>query len=85
MFTLHYNYLGERYRSPEDLRDLIKENHKFSFSGNIFNCLHDDLTLRFGVKNLLDEDIIDPAPSNTYPNDFPRPGRFFWLNLTYDF
>ncbi len=43
------------------------------------------LTLRIGIRNLLDEDIFDPAPAGTYVNDYPGSGREYWLQLSQNF
>jgi iron complex outermembrane receptor protein len=36
------------------------------------------------VKNLLDADVRYPAPVNTYPDDYPREGRTFWLKAFWE-
>ncbi len=36
------------------------------------------------VFNLLDKDYSDPGPTSI-PDDFPRPGRTFWVGLSYQF
>lgn len=41
------------------------------------------LELRASVYNLLDKEYRDPAPQDTLPDDFPRPGRSFFIELHY--
>ncbi|QTA87283.1 TonB-dependent receptor plug domain-containing protein [Desulfonema magnum] len=93
-FDLQYRYVGKRHRASEDERDDPAAYYSLDLSASIFNCFTKGLTLRGGCKNLSDSEIIFPAPAYkdadgnigyTYADDFPRPGREWWMQLSYDF
>ncbi|QTA84965.1 TonB-dependent receptor domain-containing protein [Desulfonema magnum] len=93
-FVLRYHYTGERHRDAEDPREDLKGFHVFDLTANVFNLFKSGLTLRAGVKNFFDTDIICPAPvykdekgitGYYYQDDFPRPGREWWMDISYEF
>ena len=76
------NAVGERRRAPGDTRTNLRG----------YNTV--DLTLRTdrsaqgwefagSVRNLFDVDAREPAPAGSLPNDFPLPGRSFYLQATH--
>lgn len=85
-------YMGKRKREIGDTRsamdDYLLLNASLS-SGALFNK---NMVFRVGIKNLLDHDVVHPAPLisfggselPTYANDYPRPGREIWLNIEYN-
>ncbi|MCU7960539.1 MAG: TonB-dependent receptor [gamma proteobacterium symbiont of Bathyaustriella thionipta] len=83
-FSAQYRYVGERNREASDTRSDLSGQHTIDLSANLFNAGMRGLTLRAGVRNLLDEDLVEPAPANTYADDFPRPGRSVWGQISYD-
>jgi len=85
MLNLQYRYVGERNRNPADSRGDLDAYHTMNVTGTLFNLGTPGLTLRASVKNLFDEDVHYPAPIDTYPEDYPRPGREWWMGVTYDY
>jgi iron complex outermembrane receptor protein len=62
----------------------------FDLTVSVSNFVKSGLTVRAGVKNIFDEEIVYPAPMvnfaasappllPAYEDDYPRPGREFWL------
>jgi outer membrane receptor for ferrienterochelin and colicin len=45
----------------------------------------DGLELSASVYNLFDEDYDDPSPAGTTTDDFPKPGRTYWVAVSYLF
>ncbi|MBI5551585.1 MAG: TonB-dependent receptor [Desulfobacterales bacterium] len=82
---LQYRYIGEQNRSPVDTRDKLEASHSVDVTASLFNLWARGLTLRTGVKNLFDADVRYAAPANTYPEDYPLPGRRWWVQISYDF
>lgn len=92
MLTLQYRYVGEREREVGDVRENLAGYHTLDVSGSLLNLWGKGLSLRAGVKNIFDEDVRDPAPLTqdvtgkvfpSYPGDYPRPGRQWWLQVSY--
>ena len=84
--ALQYRHVGERNRVEGDVRDDLSAYQTLDLAGSAFNWFGvERLTLRVGVDNLFDEAVFHPAPPNTYPGDFPRPGRSFWVQLSREF
>lgn len=81
--NLQYRYVSDRSREASDTRDELDAYSNIDLTLSINNAGHQDLTVRAGIKNLLDTDIFYPAPANTYINDYPRPGRTWWLQASY--
>jgi iron complex outermembrane receptor protein len=78
----HLRFASSCPREPNDTRD--------DLSGYI--VVDETLSYRFrqacllaGVKNVFDDNVRYPAPPNTFPKDFPRAGRTFIVQLSYDF
>jgi iron complex outermembrane receptor protein len=84
-FCLQYRYIGEQNRSPADPRDNLGASHAVDLTANLFNLWARGLTFRAGVKNLFDADVRYAAPANTYPDDYPMPGRRWWVQLSYEY
>jgi len=85
LLNLHYGYIGDRNREVNDPRNLLGSNNTFDLTGSIFNLWTKGLAMRVGIKNLLNSNIRLPAPANTYPGDYPRAGREWWMGMVYDF
>jgi len=81
--NLHYRYVGEVHRDSADERS---DTDSYSTVDATYNYKPAHAyTLRFGVKNMFDNDITYPAPADTYPEDRPRPGRYWWGSMSYQF
>lgn len=92
-----YRYVGERERAPGDPRDNLKSYQTVDVTLTAKNLIGNDglrnLSLRGGVKNLFDDDVVYPASLTnfnsveipSYPEDYPRPGREYWLQMDVHF
>ena len=85
--TLHLqiNNIAARERAGNDPRSDFKQTDQVDFtlrSQNIFG--NNGLDLRFGVVNLLGEELEHPSPADTYPGDYPfSDGAMLWVQLVY--
>ncbi len=88
--SAQYRYVGERKRESGDPRNSLEGYQVLDLTVSASNFVKSGITLRAGVKNLFDEEIIYPAPMvffvasvpqllPAYEEDYPRPGREFWL------
>ena len=82
---LHYRHVGRRHRASGDTRNEMKSRNTLDLTGSVFNLWKEDLTLQFGVKNMFDNKILEPSPANTYPDDYPRAGRNWWMKIEIEF
>ncbi len=78
----HLRFATKRLRETGDSRNDLKG----------YVVLDETLTYRIGpaeftagVNNILDHDVRYPAPQDTYPKDYPRPGRTYMFRIAYDF
>ncbi len=82
---LQLNASGARARADGDPRDDFAQTTQVDITlltQNMFDVT--GLDLRYGVVNLLDEEIAYPAPANTYADDFPTSqSALFWAQLIY--
>ncbi|NLA74545.1 MAG: TonB-dependent receptor, partial [Deltaproteobacteria bacterium] len=85
VFSLQYTFVGKRNRAETDTRKKLKGYNTVDATINLYNCLTPGLTLRAGMKNILNEDVYYAAPENLYVNDYPRPGREWWTKISYEF
>lgn len=76
-------YVGERNRESLDTRDALDGYTTLDLTASAFLLEGRRLAARLGVKNVFDQDVTYAAPVNTYPGDYPRPGREIWLGLDY--
>lgn len=85
--TGQYRYVGERQREDIDPRDSLESYQVVDVTLSASNVAETGLTLRGGVKNLFDADVVYPSPMVSfagslrpaYVDDYPRPRREFWL------
>ena len=84
--SAQYRYVGERQREAIDARDDLEGYQVVDVTLSSSNVVISGFTLRAGVKNLFDEEIKYPSPlvsfqglKPAYENDYPRPGREYWL------
>jgi iron complex outermembrane receptor protein len=90
--TGQYRYIGERKREDIDPRDDLDSYQVIDVTFSASNVAGMGLTLRGGIKNVFDEDVVYPSPMvnffgsrPSYVEDYPRPGREFWLLADYRF
>lgn len=93
--SIQYRYVGDRKRESKDPRGNMKGYDTVDVTGTIFDLGVRGLTLRMSIRNLFDEDVRFPAPLDkywpfgdphpTYPEDFPRQGRQWYIQLSYEF
>jgi len=83
--AFQYRYVGKRSRYPEDYRTRLNDYHTMDLTASVFHLPVKGMTIRCGVKNLLNADVVFPAHPYTYLDDYPRPGRQWWLALSYEF
>ena len=93
-FSLYFNSFlcGERERSPNDLRDPLSGFGVLDMTLTAHDVFHKGLEFSFSLKNMFDKDYRDPSPElteenrfSTVPDDFPNPGRSFFVELSYTF
>jgi len=91
--ALQGRYVGERARSREDPRSPLSPTTVADLTLT-YRAPLKGLTLRGGVKNLGDADVRFPDQVTVdsfgefylpYPDDYPQPGRQWWLTASYDF
>ncbi len=85
ILNAHYRYVGKQNRDPQDARGKADASHTIDVTGSVFNLFIKKLALRAGIQNVFNEDVRYAAPINTYPEDYPQPGRTWWAELSYDF
>ena len=89
--TTSYRYLGKRSREIGDNRNKLEGYHNLNMS-MMFNPRKISTKIRFGIDNVLNEDIRVPTPvahiyfkEQTYLGDYPRKGRTMWFDIAYEF
>lgn len=85
--TLHLqvNNIAARKRADNDPRSDLKQTNQVDFTLRSQNILgNKGLDLRFGVINLLGEELEHPSPAGTYPGDYPfSDGAMLWVQIVY--
>jgi iron complex outermembrane receptor protein len=90
--ALQISYVGERSRANLDNRSSLPATTLYDLTIS-HQGLIPGLKFFMGVKNITDENVKYPQQLTTnfegdaflpYPNDYPRPGRRWWLSLNYD-
>jgi len=76
-------FSGIRYREEDDPRDDLPSYTLLNLS-IIGKEFYKTMEVQGTVFNLLDKDYSDPT-NITLPNDLPRPGRTFFISLSYKF
>jgi outer membrane receptor for ferrienterochelin and colicins len=90
--SAQYRYVGGRERADGDPRANLDAYQTIDLT-IIARQLLAGMTIRGGVKNLLDEAVLNPSPLTnfggavipSYPQDYPRPGREYWLQADVQF
>ncbi len=81
--NVQYRYVGARERETGDVRSALDGYQSLDLTVSADKLGMPALSLRAGVRNLFDADVVYPAPQATYPGDYPRPGRQWWLAASY--
>jgi iron complex outermembrane receptor protein len=84
--ALNYRHAGKRNRGANDPRCESLDGYdalNLTLSKN--NLFYKGTTLRCGVKNLFDADILYPANYFDYKEDYPQTGREWWIQMSYEF
>lgn len=89
--ALQLRYVGERARQPADTRAPV-DAYTLADVTLSYAPSEQGLFAHFGVKNLTDADIRFPEQPTgiggvdlIYRDDYPRPGRHWWLSVGYAF
>jgi iron complex outermembrane receptor protein len=92
--TLSDQYVGKRKREKGDTRSSLGDYHVFNAIATVNNVMVKQASINFGIKNLLDQEVLHPSPLVSFGNppaivpsyagDYPRPGRELWLNFVYE-
>lgn len=81
-----YRFVDERTRSVTDPRGDLDSYNKVDLTLSYFPSRLEGLTLRFGVQNIFNEEILNPSSSAlSYPNDFETQDRYWWAQCSYEF
>jgi len=93
--ALQCHYVGNRERAAGDSRDDLPAYRTVDLTLSQDHLWLDGLSARIGVHNLFDTEVVYPAPlvsfgnppqvMPSYPEDYPRPGREWWLQAQYIF
>lgn len=91
--ALQLQYVGERSRSSLNPRAPLSSHTTADLTLSYRTPARGPF-LSLGVKNLTDTDVRYPDQLTSgfegdyylpYPDDYPRPGRHWWLSVGYDF
>jgi len=82
---LQLNSYSRRDRTPDDTRDSFEQINRLDFSMRSRNLFAvGGLDFRLGIDNLFSNELKQPAPAQTYPEDYPYSGdATLWLQLSY--
>ncbi len=90
--SLDIYFVGSREREAIDPRKKLPRYYTID-STFTYNLPNNRLTLRMGIKNLLDKKVVNPATMTwdavgngavvAYNDDYPQPGRNVWAQLEY--
>lgn len=83
--SVQYHYVGKRARSQNDFREKLDGYDMVNMAAALENFMMKGLTLNGGVRNLFDADVRYPSTTYGYIEDYPQPGREWWIQLSYAF
>lgn len=85
-FACQYRFVDERARDANDPRDDLESYDKVDLTLSYFPSEFEGLTLRAGVQNVFNKEILNPSPSAlSFPDDFETQDRYWWLQCSYEF
>ncbi len=81
-----YRFVDQRAREENDHRHDLQSYNKVDLTLSYFPPMLEGLTLRFGVQNVFDEEILDPSSSTlNHPDDFETQDRYWWAQCSFEF
>ncbi|MBU0682328.1 MAG: TonB-dependent receptor [Proteobacteria bacterium] len=81
-----YRFVDRRTRAVIDPRDDLKGYDKVDLTLSFFPSNIEGLTLRTGVQNIFNEEILNPSSSVlNYGDDFETQDRYWWAQCSYEF
>lgn len=83
VINVQYRYVGAREREVADTRSPLAGYQTVDFTISANKVWLPALSVRAGLRNVFDSEVVYPAPKATYPDDYARPGRQWWLALSY--
>ena len=92
--SLQWNHVGDRGREAADARGDLDGYDTVDLTGSVRGLFGGGVTLRLGINNLFDDDVRYPAGLTgdllgnvfaSYQDDYPRPGRYVWAQLSAEF
>lgn len=78
-------YVGKRHRASSDTRGDLKGYDTVDLVINLVDLPIASVTVRAGLKNVFDADVRYPTVSSTLEDDLVRPGRQWWVQVSYAF
>jgi iron complex outermembrane receptor protein len=83
--ALNYRHVDKRNRVAKDPREPLDGYDTLNLTLSRKNLFYKGLTVRGGIKNLSDEDVLYPGNYNDYKEDYLQIGREWWVQLSYEF
>ena len=82
---LQLNSIAQREREESDSRNRFPQTDQADVTVRTQNFLDvSGLDFRWGILNILDEELKHPAPADTYPGDYPySDGAMLWAQFVY--
>lgn len=78
------NWIASRQRQPSDTRPVVDDYHTLDLSLRYKDVHHSGWNIALGVRNMLDEEVIEPT-DDSLPNDLPQAERHYFLDVRYKF
>ena len=95
VFGVQFKAIGDRKREPADSRFKLDGYNTLDITANAFNLGVKGLSLRTGIKNLFDSDVVYPSPLVSFPagsplrpayqDDYPQLGREVFVQMEIQF
>lgn len=81
-----YRFVDQRHRAENDSREDLGSYNKVDLTFSYFPAELEGLTLRVGVQNIFNEEILNASSSAlSYADDFETQDRFWWAQCSYEF
>ena len=82
--NLRTSFVGEKPRQTGDERETV-DGYVLVDATLTARNLYKGLEVFASVYNLFDTEYTSPSIANSFPDDYPMPGRTFWAGLRYNF